>query len=157
MITEAVERKWLLEAIWWFATVLFAILIVLPIWMTGVQFEFYIYNFIYALSALTLLRYLTSFEHHPWSNSKLFKIILIFLVPILFFPVLEGLHSFIEYNDREGLQSAMMHLSTTKQNWMIKYIRVEYLTLGIATMVGILAMIIKMVRSLWRQVKYQQA
>lgn len=136
-------------------TAVAAAIILTPIFSYGVQFQFYSYNLVFALSGLTLLRYLLDIESHPLAHSKLFKVLIIFAVPILFFPVIEGLHDFIEYSDREGLQTGMSHLSFSQQNWLSQYIRSEYLLLGIATMVGILLMIVKMIRSLWRQYKFE--
>ncbi len=150
------SKQWYLEITWWVISTVIAVIVILPIWSAGVTFRFYIYNIIFVMAGVNLLRYLLFFEHHPYSKSKSFKIAIIFCVPILFFPVLEGLHDFIEYNDHEGLQTGMDHLNHKHKNFLIRYIRIEYLLLGISTMAGLLLLIIKMIRSLWRQVKYQE-
>ncbi len=149
-----VSKKWSLEFIWWMVTFVITALVVLPIIQADIDFPWFSYNIIYLIGAVTLLRYIFSLHHHPLSESKPFKIIMILIVPLLFFPILEGLHSFLEYNDQEGLQTLVTHLSIEKQQWMMKYMRIEYVLAGTTCFVGVFAMIVKMIRSLWRQVKY---
>ncbi len=150
------SKKWSLELIWWVVTAVVAALIMLPIVQANIDFPWMIYNVIYIAGAITLLRYNFSLHHHPLSDSKPFKIILILIAPILFFPILEGLHDFLEFNDQEGLQSLVGHLSVKKQSWMMKYMRIEYVLAGTTCFLGVFAMIIKMIRSLWRQVKFAE-
>ena len=148
------SKKWSLELIWWLVTVVVVALIMLPIIQANIDFPWMIYNVVYLVGAITLLRYNFSLHHHPLSDSKLFKISLILVAPILFFPLLEGLHDFLEFNDQEGLQTLVGHLSVKKQSWMMKYMRIEYVLAGTTCFLGVFAMIVKMIRSLWRQVKY---
>ena len=128
----------------------------LPIIESGIIFPWFWYNAIFIFAAITLIRYIFQFNNHPLARSKIFKILLIFAIPILFFPIIEGLHSFVEFLDREGLPSLMSHLTYKKQGFYSSYIRVEYLIAGVTCFVGAFALIVKMIRSLWRQVKYGQ-
>jgi len=150
------SKKWTLELIWWAIAAVIAIIILLPIYLSKIEFPWLLYNAIYIIVAIILIRYILTLEHHPLARSKAFKIIMILIVPLLFFPILEGLHSFLEYSDQEGLQSIMGHLPYKRQQWFLKYIRLEYVLSGTACFIGVFAMIIKMIRSLWRQVKYNQ-
>lgn len=146
-----VSQKWRIEVIWLLITALTAALILLPILSAGIEFPWLTFNIIYIIGAITLVRYIFTLHHHPWAYSKVFKVGLIFIVPIIFFPTLEGIHDFLEYSDQEGLQQIMTHLSPSRQRWFMSYIRMEYVFFGIACFLGVFAMIIKMIRSLWRQ------
>jgi len=147
-------KKWTIELVWWLATLVVASLILLPIVAAGIDFPWLIYNAVYIIGAITLVRYIFSLHHHPLARSKPFKIIMIFLVPLLFFPTLEGIHDFLEYCDQEGLQKLMPHLSPSTQTKYMSYIRTEYVLAAVTCFIGVFAMIIKMIRSLWRQSKF---
>jgi len=147
-------KKWMAEVMWLFIAMIIALLAVLPIYNTGINFDWHIFNIVFVFFSITLLRLLFSFEHHPLGSSKIFKAFLICIVPFLIFPIIEGIHSFTEFHDREGLQSLMPHLSPDSQSFYTHYIKTEYLLSGMTCFFGVFALILKMIRSLWRQVKY---
>lgn len=148
-------KKWTLEILFLISTVLICLIILLPIFLLHIPFsEFLIYNILFICFGITWLRLIIRLDLHPLAHSKLFKIILICTIPFLFFPFLEGLHSFIEFNDREGIQVLLVHLGIPSQNRMMQYIRIEYLAFGMMAMLGNFFIIIKMIRSIWRQYKY---
>jgi hypothetical protein len=148
------NKKWVAELMWLAMGGIIALLAILPIYNAGISFEWLAFNLVFVFAAFTLVRIIFSFEHHPLGGSKLFKAILICLVPIFIFPIIEGIHSFTEFHDREGLQSLMSHLSPDRQTFYTSYIKTEYLLAGMTCFLGVFALIIKMIRSLWRQVKY---
>ncbi len=150
------SKKWSIELIWWLATIVLSGLIMLPIIQAKIEFPWMTFNIVYLIAGITLVRYIFTLQHHPLAWSKPFKILMILIVPILFFPILEGLHSFLEYCDQEGLQNILTHLPVDQQNWFMKYIRIEYVIAGVTCFAGAFALIIKMIRSLWRQTKYNQ-
>ena len=150
------SKKWAVEVIWWVVTFVITALIMLPIIQANIEFPWLNYNVIYLIAGITLVIYIFTLRHHPLAWSKPFKTAMILIVPILFFPILEGLHSFLEYCDQEGLQNILTHLPADRQNWFMKYIRIEYVIAGVTCFMGAFAMIIKMIRSLWRQTKYNQ-
>jgi len=113
---NVIGRKWILEILWIVVSVILAVLLILPVLESQMDFPWLSYNLIYLIGAFTLVRYIFLFDKHPLASSKAFKILLIFAVPILFFPILEGLHSFLEFNDREGLPSLLNHLSYEQQS-----------------------------------------
>lgn len=143
-----------MEVVWVSICLLFALLVVFPIWSAGIPFEWIEYNIVFLFLALSIIRLLFFFEHHPFYASRAFKIMLICIVPLSIFPIIEGIHSFTEFHDREGLQSILGAVPPDKQSFYIQYIRTEYLLAGITCFLGVFALIIKMIRSLWRQVKY---
>lgn len=151
---SALTKKWLIEGVSWLLTVILTTVVLLPVYQAGIVFDWWHYNILYLIGAFTLLRYLFFFRYHPLEKSRVFKVLAIFAVPLLFFPILEGLHSFLEYSDRVGLQSFMSHLTIQKQNWFEQYIRTEYILSGVTCMIGAFALIIKMIRSLWRQYRF---
>jgi len=149
-------KKWTLEFVWWITAAVIALILLLPILLANIEFPWFRYNAIYIIAAIMLIRYIVSLEHHPLARSKAFKIIMILIVPLLFFPILEGLHSFLEYNDQQGLQTFMDHMKPADQRRLMTYIRIEYVLAGVTCFIGVFAMILKMIRSLWRQIKYNQ-
>ena len=152
MATSA--KKWMIELVWWMTTAVIAALIVLPILQADIEFPWLIYNVIYIIGAITLVRWIFSLHHHPLATSKVFKTVMIFLVPLIFFPTLEGIHDFLEFCDQEGLQKLMPHLQPESQTKYMRYIKAEYVLAAVTCFIGVFAMIIKMIRSLWRQSKF---
>jgi hypothetical protein len=146
------QSRWVLEFLSWVITVVMALLIVLPIVNNGIVFPFIDYNIFYIITGLTIFRYIFFWSWLPFSESKAAKVVLVFLVPLVFFPLLEGIHTFVEYNDQEGIQSILNHLSLSKFNFFVSYIRLEYLLFGIMSFLGSFLLAIKMIRSLWRQI-----
>lgn len=150
-------RKWTIEFLSLIAAAVIAALAILPIIVSNITFDWKWFNLLYVFGAITIVRYLFTFNrYHPLAKSKLLKILIICSIPFLFFPMLEGLHSFLEYNDHVGLQSIMSHLSVDAQNSLSNYIRIEYVFTGVTCFLGALALIIKMIRSLWRQYKFSE-
>lgn len=151
-----IKSKWQLVGIWWLTASIIAVLIVLPIVIANIPFDWLYYNIAYIVGSITIIRILFGLKYHPLAQSRIFKTVLILMAPILFFPILEGIHSFLEFNDREGLQSIMAHLSIESQNWFMHYIRIEYIFFAMSCMVGVFALIVKMIRSLWRQYRFNE-
>ena len=129
-------------------------LVVLPIVNAGIEFELLAYNFAYVVVAVTFIRWLVRWDLHPLSDSKIGKVLIIFMTPVLFFPLLEGIHSFIEFKDQQGLESIMTHLSHKKQQFYTAYLRNEYLFFAVGSFITSIFLIFKMLRSIWRQYKY---
>ena len=151
---NAIFQKWVLEITLIFSAIIFTFLILFPIRQAEIDFPWLWYNFAFLIGALLLLKHLFLFRHHPLANSRLFKLCMILIAPFCFFPIIEGIHSFLEFNDREGLQSILEHLSVDRQNFFIKYIRLEYLLSSVICLLGLFALIVKMIRSLWRQYRF---
>jgi len=148
------SKKWTIEIAWWLAAFVIAALILLPITQADIEYPWLVYNAVYIIGAITLVRYIFTLHHHPLAHSRVFKTIMIFLVPLLFFPTLEGVHDFLEYCDQEGLQKLMPHLKPETQTWYMSYIKTEYVLAAVTCFIGVFALIIKMIRSLWRQAKF---
>jgi len=149
-----ISKKWTIEVIWWLVTAVITILVILPILNAGIDYPWLWYNVAYIVGAVTMVRYIFTLHHHPLARSKVFKTAMILLIPLIFFPTLEGIHDFLEYCDQEGLQTIMPHLEQSQQQWYMSYIRTEYVLFAVTCFIGVFAMIIKNIRSLWRQSKY---
>lgn len=153
-MTSDIQRKWIIEGISWLFTILVSAAFILPIINNNIPFPFLEYNLFYAILGLTLFRYIVFWHLHPLADSKPFKVILICIVPLSIFVLIEGVHSFVEYNDQVGLQEILGHLTADKFNFFMPYIRIEYLIFGMMSFLGSLLLIVKMIRSIWRQIKY---
>lgn len=148
------KRRWIIEGVSWLVTILVAIAFILPIVNNNIPFPFLEYNLFYAILGMTIFRYIVFWHIHPLTNVKLFKVILICCVPLSIFVLIEGIHSFVEYNDQVGLQEILGHLSPSRMSFFMTYIRVEYLLFGMMSFLGALLLIVKMIKSIWRQIKY---
>lgn len=147
-------QKIKIELVFILLAVIIAGIVVLPIINAEIKFDLLIYNFIYVIIALTFIRWLVRWDLHPLSDSKVGKVLIIFMTPILFFPLLEGIHSFVEFKDQVGLEAIMTHLSHKQQQFYSAYMRNEYLFFAVGSFITSFLLIFKMLRSLWRQYKY---
>lgn len=148
------KSKWTFELFWWISAVALSGIILFPIHISGIDFPFMGYNFFFIFFGVQVFRTLLFFPAHPLSQNRLFKFFLIALVPFILFPLIEGLHSFLEFNDQIGIQSVLNHLAISRQKWFFHYIPLEYVLFGMMSLIGSFLMIIKMIRSLWRQYKF---
>ena len=150
------SKYWLIELFAFLASATVAVLVVLPIYSAAIPFDFMEFNLLFVIVGLTFSRYIFYLNIHPLRRSRIFKVLIIFSVPFLFFPLLEGMHSFLQFNDTEGLQSILTHLPYKQQSGYMRYIRLEYLFFGVVALAGSFFVIVKMIRSLWRQYKYDE-
>ena len=153
-MTSVASKRFTIELIFITLSIVLASLIILPIINAGIKFDLIIYNFIYVIVSITFIRWLVRWDLHPLTDSKVAKIIIICLTPMLFFPLLEGIHSFVEFRDQEGLSSIMTHLTHRKQQFFTKYLSNEYLFFAVGSLITSFLLIFKMLRSIWRQYKY---
>ena len=148
------QKRIYIEVVSLLISIVLAGLIVLPIVNAGIKFDLITYNFIYVIVSLTFIRWLVRWDLHPLTDSKLAKITIICLTPLLFFPLLEGIHSFVEFRDQAGIASIMTHLSYSSEQFYSKYLSNEYLFFAVGSLITSFLLIFKMLRSLWRQYKY---
>ncbi len=143
-----------IELIALIATIIFSLLILLPILNADIDFFLLPFNFAYCVVLLTLFRYLLFWDYHPLRYSKVGKILLIFLVPISFFILIEGIHSFVEFRDQVGLHTLVDHLDYKTGKFYVNYLEKEYMFFSVGSLICAILMIFKMIRSLWRQYKF---
>ncbi len=148
--------KWTIEFLWWLMAIILAMACITPILYAGIDFPFVDYNIFFIILGTLITKTVLFFNTHPLHDSALFKFILIIIVPFMFFPMIEGLHSFIEFMDHEGIQSLLKHLPTSRQHFFSSYIPFQYLLFGLLSFLGSFVMIIKMLKALWRQYKYSE-
>jgi len=153
-MTGEKSKRTYIEMIFILISIVLAGLIILPIINAGIQFDLVIYNFIYVVVSTTFIRWLVRWDLHPLTDSKWAKIVIICLTPMLFFPLLEGIHSFVEFRDQVGITSIMSHLSYKSQQFYAKYLSNEYLFFAVGSLITSFLLIFKMLRSIWRQYKY---
>lgn len=145
--------EWKIEVLAWLITLVIAALVVAPILVNDIAFPFTLYNVLFVIIGLTWARYILFWHLHPMAGSKRLKTGLIFLIPLIVFPVIEGFHTFVEYLDQIGLQTLMGDVSASTSRFLMKYIKMEYLVFAVMTFAGGFLLIIKMLRELFRQYK----
>jgi len=144
-----------MELTWIVTTVVIIALVLLPIYTKiGLDYPFYIDNILIIILAITFCRYIFLLKHHWLASAKWIKILFIFLpIPILFF-LTGAFYDFQAYSDEEGLLSMMTSLPFEDQTGLAKYVRAEMLLFWAAALLATLFMPIRMIVSLYREMKF---
>ncbi len=144
------NKKILLEVVWWLVTLIFAILILLPIYSVHPNYNFLLSNFIFIVSFITLARYIFLLKHTLIAPFQYIRIALIFIIiPFIFFQIQE-LNYFQTMLDEQGIKPFVGHLTFDSQKPMMKYIYNETLLFGVGSILTSLAFPFRMIISVWR-------
>lgn len=150
MGTGEIQKKWAFEVIFWIVALLVVALILLPLYIKGIPFPFYMFNIAFILIFVTFTRYIFFLRYMPFSHFTPLKMVFIFAaIPLMLF-LIEGLTLFQAYNDEVGLQELVQALSLDEQTSMMKYIRTEYLFFGVSGMICTILLPFRMIISIWR-------
>jgi TctA family transporter len=146
-------KKVLLELIGWVITVVVVVLVLLPIYSyIGGNYPFYEENIVFIVIALTFIRYIFLLKHHWLSASKWIKALFFFIPIPLFFYLMGGFYDFQAYSDEVGLGAMLTGLPYEAQSNITKYIRTEMVLFWSAAFLANLAMPLRMLISIWREI-----
>ncbi|MCO6479048.1 MAG: hypothetical protein J5I94_20605 [Phaeodactylibacter sp.] len=144
------DRKVLLELIFWAFTALVAATVLLPIVLAVPDYRFLGINIIYIVVAITATRYLFLLRHTFLARRQVMKTILVFLfIPLVFFLVQE-LNHFQVFLDEEGQDALVGNLPYPRRNNMADYIRSEMLFFATCSIISSIAFPFRLVASVWR-------
>ena len=127
-----------------------ALLVVLPIFLKVPNFPFMVQNFIFVFIFLNWVRYLFLLKYTPFSQSKWFKLVLLFITLPLLVYLTDWLSMFQEFKDNGELLDSIEFLSFKEQGPIRRYIENEYVFFGVAAVVTSLMMPFRMIVSIWR-------
>ncbi len=145
------DRKVLLELIFWIFTALVAVAVLLPIVNSVGKYPFLQLNIIYIVTAITVTRYLFLLPHTFLARRQILKAALIFVfIPFIFYLV-QGLNYFQTFLDEQGLDAVVGKLPYNRRNNMIDYIRSEMLLFATASIISSVAFPFRLIISVWRQ------
>lgn len=142
--------------------ILFAItlcsLFILPIYFrTNNNYQFLIPNIFAIIVFVTFTRWIFLLKYSPFSRSNWFRLILIFLpIPLLMYQ-LDSLMEFTAYIDEHGSMGFFMDVLEESNYAFAKYIRYQFLFFSTASLITLILLPIRMMRSFWRTIntKYE--
>lgn len=140
------------DVIWAAILVIIATLILYPIYTSiAFNYPFYRSNLFFILVTGYGVRLLFFLEYSIIRRAKWAKLTLLFLMPMLIIPLVNSFIDFQVFMENHGLQSLLSSLSASKQFSLMKYIRSEMIFFGSAAIICTVAMVFRMIISMWRQ------
>lgn len=141
----------LYEFIWWAFTLIFAGLVLLPIYTQLPDFEHLLPNFFYIVAAITLTRYLF-FLDITWLRDHLLVqgAISILLLPLIF-AMIQYLNSFILFFDEQGPDVLIQHLDKNTGDMMNSYLKAEYRFFSIWAITAAIVMPLRLLYNVWKR------
>jgi hypothetical protein len=149
------QKKIILEMIWWGITALVVGAVMYPILSTFLRpFPFLVNNIICVVIVVTYTRHIFLLEHTLIARQFWIKMALAMLTfPLMFWLVNANFEfrEFLDYESPDGFIKLMyQNIPTPKQLQVVAYIRNEFLFFVIGSMIATLAMFARMVMSIWR-------
>jgi hypothetical protein len=144
------SSKLQLEGLWWLASLLLVLIILLPIWATVWTYPFYLVNTLFVLVFVHYARTVFFLRHTLIAKSRTWKLIIIFTTIPLVMILQNGIAEFQFFLDEEGIGSILQHLSIKKQNAMATYIKTEMIFFGVASITSAVYLCLRCILSIWR-------
>ncbi|HRO09770.1 MAG TPA: hypothetical protein PK047_12965 [Saprospiraceae bacterium] len=138
-------------------SVLFAIvlcgLFVLPVfYRTGSNYLFYIPNIFAIIVFITFMRWIFMLKYSPFARNNVFRFVMIFLCIPLFIYQLDSLMEFTGYMDEHGLTRFFKDPLDMDNYAFSKYIKVQFLFFSTSSLITIILLPVRMIRSFWRTI-----
>lgn len=145
--------KFLLFNLVWLAILsLILFLVLFPIYNAiGDDYPFYWPNALFIIVTGICIRLIFFLEYSFIRKLKWIKLFIVFAIPLCLLPMSGYFVDFQELINSRGLQSIMSHLSHKQQTSLSNYIRSEMTFFGSSAILSSIALIFRMIRSLWRQ------
>ena len=136
--------------------------VTIPLTITGIvlftiyqsidsDYLFYLPNAIFIFITLISVGLIFFLEYSILRKSKIIKLFIIFAIPLLWLPMTEYFFEFQIFIENEGLQSMMESLIPKQQISLIRYVKAEMIFFGSSAYISSIAVIFRMIISLWRQ------
>lgn len=145
------KNKIILELVWWIATIVVVILFLLPIInYIGDKYSYYTPNIFFIALFITFTRYIFLLKHTFIANSKIVKLIMVFLPIPLFIYSIDALFNFQDFIDKGGHIEMLSHLNPDTAMEISKYIKYQFIFFGTGALIVIFMLPIRMIISIWR-------
>ncbi len=146
-------RFLIFEFLWLTITAIIALIIIFPIYQSlNLNYPFYFENILFVVVSSLCVKFIFFFEYSVLRNSIITKVILIFLTPFVFIYLIDLYFKYVSFGNDIGYQSLVTHLLNTDQMAMVTYIKRVAMFFSVSSLIGVLLMPFKMIRSIWRQV-----
>lgn len=147
------NKKLILELIWWVVTAIIVVLFIFPIYNTvGDNYVFYLPNIFLITLFVTFTRYIFLLRYTLFADNKKLKVVLIFFPILLFFYAMNSLFNFQDYIDKDEHIRMLSHLSPDRAMEISKYIKYQFLFFGTGSMLVIFLFPVRMIISVWRSI-----
>ena len=145
------NKKLLLELIWWIATIIIVVLFIFPIYNTvGNKYIFYFQNIFFIVLFVTFTRYIFLLKYTFLADNRKLKVALVFIPILLFFYAIDSLYDFQDYIDKQEHIEMLSQLSPDRAIEISKYIKYQFLFFGTGGMMVIFMLPIRLILSIWR-------
>lgn len=145
-----------MELVWWIASALLVVLILLPVFNVSKVHPFLFSNIIFILVFVTYTRYIFLLKHTFLARLRPVKLFLIALSLPLVFYLISHTYNFQMFLDEQGkqdfFQSEMIRETVSKARVenVVNYVRSEMLFFGVGSIIVAILMPFRMVMSVWR-------
>lgn len=139
-----------LEAYWWLFSILFAVVLAIPIYLNTQGFPFYPLLFVYVIAAITFTRFIFLLQFTFLARRRAWKVALVFIMMPVIFLLVQELNYFQTFLDENGPAAVVGTLPLEKETSMIKYSRNVILLFGVASIISGAVLPFRLFYSVWR-------
>ncbi|MFT4534669.1 MAG: hypothetical protein ACJA1A_003141 [Saprospiraceae bacterium] len=145
------NKKLLLELIWWIATIIIVVLFIFPIYNSvGDKYAFYFRNIFFIVLFITFTRYIFLLKYTFLANNRKLKVAMVFIPILLFFYAIDSLYDFQDYIDKQEHIEMLSQLSPDRAIEISNYIKYQFLFFGTGGMMVIFMLPLRLIVSIWR-------
>ena len=145
---NALRRQF--ELLSWGFTAILGVAVMAPIFLRGLAYPFYVENMIYIAVFATVTRYAFLLKHTWLAHLWWPKIAIIIGSVFLIFVLSTSMIDFHNYLEEVGLQEVVQDLPADDQFGVIRYIQREVIFFGVGSILGLIALSLRLMISLWR-------
>ena len=133
----------------WIFTLILAAAVLAPVVINRIPYPFYFQNVLMIVVFVTVIRYAFLYKHTWIYQRRWIMRGIIGTSVIVVFIIATSMIDFRNYMDEVGLQEVVSGLSADRQYKLIKYIQSEVLFFGTGSILGLLALVLRLTISLW--------
>ena len=143
-------KPWSLELIAWIVCSLFVAIILLPVLSYSKDYPFIIQNILLIVILFTASRFVFTMPFVPYLKNSKVRLLLLFLIPALIIAVLRMNSKFSVYMQNNSLANLYDGFTWEDQQFVSKYIRTEMTFFGIGSLISLVLLGLRIIKSLWR-------
>ncbi len=144
------RNRWIIEMVWWLATVLVTSLILLKIYESIEDYPFYFYNSLFIVVFLTFTRYIFLLNQTPFVYNSKPKIFNFFISIPLCFIIFEGFYTYQSAIDEYGAVDYFNFRAGMDSYSNIRFIHTQMMFFGVASFIAAVVMPVRMIVSIWK-------
>ena len=140
----------LLEAVWWFATVVLVLGLIYPIYKFLPSWPFLSWNITFIVVLVTFTRYIFLLQHTFLAKRQVLKIVFLLLMFPLTFILVSGLHGFMNFIEERTWDPLTGMLPPEEKLSMENYIWQLMIFFGVGSIVSAPVLAVRLFLSVWR-------